>query len=44
MTRAANSVMRQLHNDDDNAFRMPLFLSKELETEWLDPTLMNITG
>jgi putative SOS response-associated peptidase YedK len=39
ITRAANSVMRQIHNDGDNAFRMPLFLPKELETEWLDPTL-----
>ncbi|HEX2628865.1 MAG TPA: SOS response-associated peptidase family protein [Chitinophagaceae bacterium] len=39
ITRGANSVMRQIHNDGDNAFRMPLFLPKDLETEWLDPNL-----
>jgi putative SOS response-associated peptidase YedK len=35
ITRAANSVMRQIHNSGDNAFRMPLFLPKEMELEWL---------
>ena len=39
ITRAANSVMMQIHNGGDNAFRMPLFLTKELETKWLLPDL-----
>ncbi len=39
VTRAANAVMRQIHNSGDQAFRMPLFLPKELESEWLDPQL-----
>jgi hypothetical protein len=39
ITRAANPVMRQIHNSGDNAFRMPLFLPKEKELEWLRPGL-----
>jgi putative SOS response-associated peptidase YedK len=39
ITRAANPLMRQIHNSGDNAFRMPLFLPKEKELEWLDPDL-----
>ncbi len=39
ITRAANPLMRQIHNSGDNAFRMPLFLPKELEREWLRPDL-----
>ena len=39
ITRAANSVMRQIHNSGDQAFRMPLFLPKELELKWLQPDL-----
>ena len=39
ITRAANPLMRQIHNSGDNAFRMPLFLPKELELEWLKPDL-----
>jgi putative SOS response-associated peptidase YedK len=39
VTRAANSVMAQIHNSGDQAFRMPLFLPKELEMRWLDPSL-----
>lgn len=39
ITRAANSVMRQIHNSGDNAFRMPLFLPKAMEMEWLRPDL-----
>jgi putative SOS response-associated peptidase YedK len=39
ITRAGNEVMRQIHNSGDNAFRMPLFLPKELELKWLDPNL-----
>jgi putative SOS response-associated peptidase YedK len=39
ITRAANAVMAQIHNGGDNAFRMPLFLTKELEMQWLRPEL-----
>ena len=39
ITRAANSVMKMIHNNGDNAFRMPLFLPKELELKWLQPEL-----
>lgn len=39
ITRAGNDVMRQIHNGGNNAFRMPLFLPKELEREWLKPGL-----
>jgi putative SOS response-associated peptidase YedK len=39
ITRSANAVMRQIHNGGDNAFRMPLFLPKEMEADWLDPTM-----
>ena len=39
ITRAGNEVMRQIHNGGNNAFRMPLFLPKELELEWLKPGL-----
>jgi putative SOS response-associated peptidase YedK len=39
VTRAANSVMMQIHNSGDQAFRMPLFLPKELELKWLEPNL-----
>ncbi|MFI5155871.1 MAG: SOS response-associated peptidase [Chitinophagales bacterium] len=39
LTRAANSLMRQIHNSGDNAYRMPLLLPKEMEMQWLDPNL-----
>jgi putative SOS response-associated peptidase YedK len=39
ITRAANAVMRQIHNGGPNAGRMPLFLTKELEQKWLLPDL-----
>jgi len=39
VTRAANPVMRQIHNSGDNAYRMPLFLPKELELKWIKPDL-----
>jgi putative SOS response-associated peptidase YedK len=39
ITRAGNEVMRQIHNGGANAFRMPLFLPKEMEMEWLRPDL-----
>ena len=39
ITRAANPLMRQIHNSGDNAFRMPLFLTPDLEAQWLNPNL-----
>ena len=39
ITRPGNEVMRNIHNGGDNAFRMPLFLPKEMELEWLNPDL-----
>ncbi len=39
VTRAANSLMSQIHNSGDQAFRMPLFLPKELELKWLQQDL-----
>lgn len=39
MTRAANDVMKHIHNCGENAFRMPLFLPRELERQWLQPLL-----
>lgn len=39
ITRPGNETMRQIHNDGPNAYRMPLFLPKELEMRWLDSTL-----
>jgi putative SOS response-associated peptidase YedK len=39
VTREANSLMRQIHNSGDQAFRMPLFLPKELELKWLQADL-----
>ncbi|GAA4743195.1 SOS response-associated peptidase [Flavisolibacter ginsenosidimutans] len=39
VTRPANRVMAQIHNSGDQAFRMPLFLTEELETKWLLPDL-----
>ena len=39
ITRAANSVMKQIHNGGEQAFRMPLFLPKDLEQKWLLPDL-----
>ncbi|MBO9573001.1 MAG: SOS response-associated peptidase family protein, partial [Chitinophagaceae bacterium] len=42
ITRTANEIMRQIHNDGENAFRMPLFLPKELELKWLQPGLNDL--
>ena len=39
ITRPANSLMEKIHNSGDQAFRMPLFLPKEKEMEWLSPML-----
>ena len=39
ITRPANEIMRKIHNGGPNAFRMPLFLTKEFEQKWLLPDL-----
>lgn len=39
ITRAANSLMSQIHNDGDNAGRMPLFLTFELAKKWIQEDL-----
>ncbi|HQS55204.1 MAG: DUF159 family protein [Bacteroidetes bacterium 24-39-8] len=39
ITRAANSLMQQIHNDGENKWRMPLFLTDSLRDKWLEPEL-----
>jgi putative SOS response-associated peptidase YedK len=39
ITRAANSLMQQIHNDGENKWRMPLFLPDDLRNQWLEPEL-----
>jgi putative SOS response-associated peptidase YedK len=36
VTRAANDVMKQIHNSGSNPGRMPLMLPEELEHRWLE--------
>jgi putative SOS response-associated peptidase YedK len=35
ITRSANDLMKQIHNDGDNKWRMPLFLPIDLAKEWV---------
>ncbi len=39
ITRAANDLMKQIHNDGENKWRMPLFLPMDLAKEWVDSEL-----
>jgi putative SOS response-associated peptidase YedK len=39
ITRNANSVMKQIHNDGKNKWRMPLLLPFELSQKWLNQEL-----
>lgn len=39
ITRAANSLMRNIHNDGENAFRMPLFLPYDMLMEFVSNDL-----
>jgi putative SOS response-associated peptidase YedK len=39
ITRNANSVMKQIHNDGDNKWRMPLMLPFELSKQWVEEEL-----
>mgnify|MGYP005983175929 FL=1 len=36
LTRAANEVMANIHNDGPNKHRMPLFLTEDLERQWIE--------
>ncbi|HMC85464.1 MAG TPA: SOS response-associated peptidase [Chitinophagaceae bacterium] len=42
ITRNANTVMGDIHNDGDNRGRMPLFLPFELSKKWLDDDLSEV--
>jgi putative SOS response-associated peptidase YedK len=46
ITRAANPLMAQIHNGGDNAQRMPLFLTLEQSSQWVndldEPTYRNL--
>ena len=39
ITRAANDVMKMIHNGGDNKWRMPLFLPNEMAMKWLQADL-----
>ncbi len=39
ITRAANSLMQEIHNEGENKWRMPLFLPDDLRNQWLEPEL-----
>lgn len=39
ITRNANSVMKQIHNDGENKWRMPLLLPFELSKKWVEEVL-----
>ncbi len=39
VTRPANALMQLIHNDGDNKWRMPLFLTTALAREWVSPDL-----
>jgi putative SOS response-associated peptidase YedK len=39
ITRAANSLMQQIHNDGDNKGRMPLLLPFEKAKKWMEEEL-----
>lgn len=39
ITRGANSIMKQIHNDGDNKWRMPLLLPLEQSKKWLQEEL-----
>lgn len=39
VTRSANSLIRNIHNDGENRYRMPLFLTHQHSMEWLSEDL-----
>lgn len=39
VTREANDLMAKIHNNGSNSSRMPLILTKELATQWIQPNL-----
>lgn len=42
LTRSANALMQQIHNDGPNQHRMPIFISNEEALNWLSPNLTDI--
>jgi putative SOS response-associated peptidase YedK len=39
ITRAANPLLANIHNDGEHRYRMPLFLSLDLSKKWIQPEL-----
>jgi putative SOS response-associated peptidase YedK len=39
ITRQANPLLKNIHNDGDHRYRMPLFLPLELSKQWIDQEL-----
>lgn len=39
ITTDANEIMRRIHNGGENAGRMPLILTPEMERQWIDPSV-----
>jgi putative SOS response-associated peptidase YedK len=39
ITRPANLLLKNIHNDGDHRYRMPLFLSLELSKKWIEAEL-----
>jgi putative SOS response-associated peptidase YedK len=39
ITRAANSLMGNIHNSGENKHRMPLFITPDIAQQWIDPAL-----
>ena len=39
LTRSANTLMQDIHNDGVNKHRMPLFLPPEKASDWIEPNL-----
>lgn len=39
ITRAANPLLANIHNDGEHRYRMPLFLSLDLARQWIEPEL-----
>jgi putative SOS response-associated peptidase YedK len=42
VTRAANPLLANIHNDGEHRHRMPLFLTPELSRSWIDAELPEV--
>jgi putative SOS response-associated peptidase YedK len=42
ITRAANDLLKNIHNDGDHRYRMPLFLPLDLARCWIEPELPEV--